>query len=63
MGRHARSFLYGLGAGYVDNLNEGNSGQGLLQIAMRTEEEMIAELDRIRPAEALLLDDVGYSLP
>jgi hypothetical protein len=47
----------------VDNLNEGNSGQGLLQIAMRTEEEMIAELDRIRPAEALLLDDVGYSLP
>jgi len=30
---------------------------------MRADSEMIADLDRVRPAETLLLDDVGNALP
>ena len=59
MRRDLGRLLDGLGAGYVDDLNDGNPGQSILQIAMRADGEMIADLDRIRPAEALLLDDVG----
>ena len=63
MRRDARGLLEGLGTGHVDDLNDGNPGQSILQIAMRSVGEMIADLDRIRPAETLLLDDVGNPLP
>src|SRR5258708_20590380 len=46
----------------MDDLNQGNPGQSILQIPMCAVSEMIADLDRIRPAEALLLDDSGNSL-
>ena len=47
----------------MDHLHHGNSRQCILQIAMCADGEMIADLDRVRPAEALLLDDVGNPLP
>src|SRR2546421_2134998 len=59
MRRDSRGFFDGLGTGHVNNLNHGNPGQGFLQIAMRAQSEMIADLDRVRAAETLLLDDVG----
>ena len=46
----------------MDDLNQGNSGQSIFQIAMGALGEMIADLDRIGSAEALLLDDIGNSL-
>ena len=62
MRRGLGRLLDGLGAGYVNDLNHGNPGQSFLQIAMRVDGEMIADLDRVRPAEALLLDDLGNPL-
>src|ERR1700730_12155535 len=61
--RDLSRLLDGLGAGHVNDLNHGNPGQSILQIAMRADGEMIADLDRIRPAETLLLDDVMNILP
>ena len=60
---YPHSFVDGLGTGHVHDLNDRNSGQGVLQVAMRADGEMVADLDRIGPAEALLLDDVGHALP
>src|ERR1700686_1854980 len=62
MRRHERGLLDGLGTGHVNDLNDGNPRQSILQVAMRADSEMIADLDRIRPAETLLLDDLGNSL-
>ena len=62
MRRDPSGLLDGLGAGHMDDLNDGNSRQSVFQIAMRALDEMIAELDGIRSTEALLLDDVGDSL-
>src|ERR1019366_1176350 len=63
MRRRLRRILDGLGTGHVDNLNHGYPRQSFLQIAVRAESEMIADLNRIRPAEMLLFDDVGNPLP
>ena len=62
MRRHTRGLLDGLGTGHVNDLNDRYPGQSILQVAMHTDSEMIADLDSIRPAEALLLDDVGDPL-
>ena len=62
MGRDSGCLLDGFGTGHVNDLNYGDPGQSILQIAMRADSEMVADLDRIRPAETLLLDDVGDPL-
>src|ERR1019366_10331056 len=54
--RHPRGLIDRLGTGHVDDLHRRNPRQSILQIAMRAESEMVTNLDRIRPAEALLLD-------
>ena len=62
MRRDSRGLLNGFGSDHVNDLNDGNPGQSILQLAMRAQTEMIADLDRIGPAETLLLDDVGNLL-
>jgi hypothetical protein len=62
MRRDSGRLFDGLGTGHVNDLNHGNPGQSILQVAMCADSEMIADLDRIRPAETLLLDDVGNPL-
>ena len=62
MRRDSRGFFDGLGTGHVNDLNHRNPGQSFLYIAMSADGEMIADLDRIRPANALLLDDLGNPL-
>ena len=52
-----------LWTGHVNDLDHGNPWQSILQIAMRADGKMIADLERIRPAETLLLDDVVNALP
>ncbi len=63
MRRYTRRLFHRLGAGYMDDLNYGNPSQGLFQIAMCADRQVIADLDRIRSAKALLFDDVCNSLP
>ena len=62
MWRDSHGFLDGLGSGHVNDLNHGDPRQSILQVAMSADSEMIADLDRIRPAEPLLLDDLGNPL-
>ena len=63
MRRYERGLLDGLGTGHMNDLNDGNPRQCILQVAVRAVSEMIADLDRIRTAETLLLDDLGNPLP
>ena len=46
----------------MDDLNYGDPGHGIFQVAMRAVSEAIAELDRIGAAEALLRDDFVHAL-
>jgi len=55
-------FLDGLGAGHMDNLNDRNPGQGVFQIVVRADSEMVADLYGVRAAEALLLNDLADAL-
>ena len=48
--------------GDVDDLHHGNPGQRILKLAMSTFNDVIANLNRIRPAEPLLLDDGADTL-
>src|SRR6266852_2322558 len=57
MRRHPRGLLDRLGTSHMYDLDDGNPRQCVLQIAMRALGETIADLDRIRAAEVLLLDD------
>jgi len=52
-------FFNGVGTGYVDHLDEGDSRQGIFKIAMGAVREAIANLNGIGSAVALLGDDVG----
>ena len=63
MRRHPGGLLDRLRPGHMDNLHDRNSGQSLSKVAMRAMGEMVADLDRIRLAETLLLDYLGNSLP
>ena len=63
MRRESGRLFDGLGTSHVDDLNHGDPRQSFFQVAMRAVNEMVAELNRIRPAEPLLLDDLGNPLP
>jgi hypothetical protein len=58
----AHGFFDRLGAGYVEDLYDFDAGKTILQIAMRANGEMIANLNRIGATEVLLLDDAGNAL-
>ena len=60
--RDAHDFFDRLGAGHVDDLYDFDAGKSILQIAMCANGEMIANLNRIGAAEALLLNDAGNAL-